>query len=266
MSNPNPMFVPKAFSLAHARSSFAGTDPKRLALLIKNMPFDYGYIEDDFTGALVTADWTTALTAGGGPTAFAFSAVRGGVVQGNPGATLDDATAIHRAQTFLDPADNPFMLIVWNIATVTNLQFEIGMSDPKADEALPGVTDVDTPAIGNGATDLVAIHMDTGSTLTTAELVGDGTTGAAAVSAGPSLATAAYTPTGGTNQTMLIGVRANLGYAHIWDGDKFVGSYSVGNGPDSGVLIRPYAMFRTRNTTTKQVQIDYIGFGWERNN
>lgn len=263
--NPNPMFVPKAFSLAHARATFAGTDPKRLALLIKNMPFDYGYFETHFTGALVTADWTTAVTAGGGPTAFAFSGVRGGVLQGNPGATDNDATAIHRAQTFLDPADMPFFMIRWNIATVTGLQVEIGISDPKTDEALPGCTSIDTPTIGNGTTDIVALHMDTDATLTTTELVGDGTTGAAAVSTGPSLATAAYTPTGGAWQTWLIGVRPNLGYAHIWDGDKFIGSFSVANGPDSGVLVRPYALFRTRNTTTKQVQISYMGCFWEHN-
>ncbi len=262
--NPNPMLLAKPFSLVHARSMFGGTDPKKLAMMIKNMPFDYGYVETHFTGALVAADWTTAVTAGGGPTAFAYSAVRGGVVQGATGGTDNDATAIYRTQTFLDPADNPFQIIRWKSNIVTGFSFEIGFSDPKSDEALPGITDVDTPTVGNGVTDIVAVHMDTDNALTTGELVGDGTTGAAAKSSALSLTSKAYTPTA-TWQTFIIGVRANMGYASIWDGSGYVGTFSVANGPDSGVLVRPYALFRTRNTSTKTIDIGYWGVGWERN-
>ena len=260
MPNPNPMFLQKPFSLVHARSMFGGADPKKLAMLIKNMPFDYGCLESEFGGAIVAADWTTAVTAGGGPTAFAYAAVRGGTAQGLTGSTDNDATAIYRTQTFLDPADNPFLIIRWKANAVTGFSFEIGFSDPKTDEALPGVTDVDTPTVGNGVTDILCVHMDTDQDLTTAALVGDGTTGAAAKT---NIGT--YTPTGGAYQTFVLGVRANLGFVKVWDGAGFVGEYSVSNGPDSGVLVRPFAMFRTRNTVSKTIDIEYVGFGWERN-
>jgi len=89
------MFIPKAFSLAHARSMFAGSDPVKLALLSDLLDFDYSGFKDEFVQALDTNRWTAAVTAGNGPTAFAYSAVRGGVIQGQTGATDNDATAIH---------------------------------------------------------------------------------------------------------------------------------------------------------------------------
>ncbi|KKL58481.1 hypothetical protein LCGC14_2224910, partial [marine sediment metagenome] len=76
---------------------------------------------------------------------------------------------------------------------------------------------------------------------------------------------AAYTPSAGTFQTFLIGVRDNLGYCSIWNGDAFVGRFSVSNGPDGGVLVRPYALFRTRNTTNKIVNIRKAFWGCENN-
>lgn len=263
MPNPNPMYLEqRAFSRAHARSMFGVSDPKKLALLIPNLIGDYGWLSTEFGGALVAADWATAVSAGGGPTAFAYAAVRGGTAQGATGTTDNDATAIYRTQTFLDPADNPFLIVRWKSNVVTGFSFEVGFSDPKADEALPGVTDVDTPTVGNGVTDILCVHMDTDQTLTTAALVGDGTTGAATKT---DIET--YTPTAGTYQTLIIGLRPNFGFVACWDGEALIGNrrYSVSNGPDSGVLVRPYALFRTRNTTTKLIDIDSIAFGWERN-
>ena len=270
MPDPNMMYLEQMpLSLQHVRGVLGGSDPKKIALLIPLLKGDYGWLETEFGSAIVAADWTTAVTAGGGPTAFAYSAVRGGTAQGLTGTTDNDVTAIYRTQTFLDPADNPFLLIRWKANAVTGFGFEVGFSDPKTDEALPGVTDVDTPTVGNGVTDIVCVHMDTDQTLTTAALVGDGTTGAAVktdITTTPGGSTG-YTPTAGTYQTMLIGVRANAGFCAIWDGVAKVGNirYAVTNGPDSGVLVRPYAQFRTRNTTSKTIDIDFIAFGWERN-
>lgn len=262
MPNPNPMFMESTmpFSLEHSRSMFGGTDPKKIALLIPNLFTDYKWFPSPFGGALVAADWSTAVSAGGGPTAFAFSAVRGGVVQGATGTTDNDGTALYRTQTFLDPADNPFLVIVWRSNVVTGFSFEIGFSDPKSDEALPGVTDVDTPTVGNGVTDIACVHMDTDQDLTTASLVGDGTTGAATKT---DIGT--YTPTAAAWQTTIVGVRPNLCFAACFDGKSLVSNrkFSASNGPDSGVLVRPYAAFRTRNTTTKEVDIAFFGFGCE---
>ena len=260
MPNPNPGLLEKPFSLAHARRMFAGTDPVKLALLAPLLKHDYGWIEDEFGQALDTNRYTAPVTSGGAPTAFAYNAQRGGAFRGATGTTDNGVAALHYVQTFLDPADKPFFFIQWKVDVITGFSFEIGMSDPKTSEALPGVTDVDTPAVGNGATDLIAVHMDTDQTLTTAALVADGTTGGASKT---NIGT--YTPTAGAWQTFMIGAQDNRGYVAIWDGDGFVGRFDVAQGPDSGVLVRPYALFRTRNTTTKVVDIRALAIGWERN-
>ena len=265
MPNPNPMFIPKPFSRQHAASLFGGGDPSKIALLMPILYHDYGFFIDEFVQALDTTRWTTAVAAGGGPTAFAYSAVRGGVIQGLTGATDNDALSIYLTQTFLDPADNPFLFIQWRSNAVTGFSFEIGFSDPKTDEALPGVTDVDTPAVGNGVTDIACLHMDTDQTLTSVALVGDGTTGSAASLSDPEGAGTTYTPTASAWQTFIIGVRANIAFAYVWDGAGFAGRFSVGNGPDSAVLVRPYALFRTRNTVSKTIDIRKFGAGWEQN-
>lgn len=265
MPNPNPMFIPKPFSRQHSASIFGGGDPSKIALLTPLLYFDYGGFMDEFIQGLDTTRWTTAVTAGGGPTAFAFSAVRAGVIQGRTGTTDNDATAIYLTQTFIDPDDNPWLFIQWRSNIVTGFSFEIGFSDPKTDEALPGVTDVDTPAVGNGVTDIACLHMDTDQTLTTVALVGDGTTGAATSQSDPEGAGSTYSPTAAAWQTFILGVRDNIAFAYVWDGAGFAGRFSVSNGPDGGVLVRPYALFRTRNTTSKTIDIRKFGAGWEQN-
>ena len=263
MANPNPMYLEQMpYSREHARAMFGGTDPKKLAFLIPNLVTDYGFIVTEFDKTIQSAEWSTAVSAGGGPTAFAYNATRGGTAQALTGATANDAVAIYRAQTFLDPNDNPFMIVRWKANAVTGFSFEIGFSDPKNDEALPGVSDVDTPTVENGVTDILCVHMDTNQTLTTAALVADGTTGSATKT---DIGT--YTPTADTYQTSILGVRDNFGFCACWDGDGLVGNrrYSVAQGPDGGVMVRPYALFRTRNTTQKTIDIDLICIGWERN-
>lgn len=263
MPDPSPMFLPKPFSLLHARSMFGGTDPKKIVMLIRDMFWDYYSYLDDCDIVLDANRWTTAVTAGGAPTAFALNVKRGGAFRGATGATDNGVTAIVGTNEIFDAADNPFMIIRWLApAAVSGFSFEIGFSDPKTDEALPGCTDIDTPATGNGITDMIAVHMDTDQTLTTAALVADGTTGAAAKT---DLST--YAPTVDTWQEMMIGFRANIGYCAVWDNGALVGNqiYSVAQGPDSAILVNPYALFRTRNVTSKQIDIDYIFVGHERN-
>lgn len=265
-SNPNPMYLEKPWSLAHHRSMSDGTDPVKIALLIPAIIHDYGYLSDEFSSPYASGGkWTNAVTSGGGPTPFATGALRGGSIQGSTGATDNDAIAIYHTGVIFDPDDNPFFFIQWKANVITDFSFEIGLSDAKADEALPGITDVDTPTVGNGVTDIACVHMDTDQTLKTADLVAGAAAGAGTASTGPSLATAAYTPTGGAWQTFGIGVRDNLAYASIWDGDGFVGRFSVGNGPDGGTLVRPYALFRTRSTTPKTIDIRKMALAWEQN-
>ena len=259
MPNPNPMLLQKPLSLAHARRMFAGTDPVKLALLAPLLTHDYGWIPEEFGQALDTGKFTAPVTAGGAPTAFAYNAQRGGALQGATGVTDNGVAALHFAETFLDSEDNAFFFIQFKIDVVTSFSFEVGLSDPKTDEKLPGITDVDTPASGNGVTDIICVHLDTDQTLKTAALVANGTTGSAAKT---DIGT--YVPTAATWQTFMIGARDNLGYCSIWDGGGFVGHFAVAQGPDANVLVRPYALFRTRNTTTKVIDIRTFAVGWER--
>lgn len=226
--------------------------------MVQLMPWDYFYDSDEFTGTLDTVKWT-APTQGAGTTAFAFNAQRNGALQGTPGATDDSSIGLHYANVIFDPADKPMFWLRWVAgATVTGLQFEIGFSDAKTDEALPGVTDVDAdpPTVANGATDIGCVHMDTDQAVATARLVGDGTTGAAVGLTLVNRAGTAWTPTASAIIDVIVGVEANLTRCWIWDSLAPMGiMQSVAQGPDSGVLVRPYAMFRTRNTTVKTISI-----------
>lgn len=270
MSNPNPMFLAKPFSLAHARSMFGGSSPKNLAMLVPLMVQDYDFQFDSFLDYLNTSRWTVPVTGGGGPTPFAITEARGGVIQGLTGAPQNGVVAIHSPRVHWDPADNPFMLIRWQANTVTSLQLEMGFSDAKSSEVLPGVTDIDTPAAGNGVSDMVCLHMDTGESLKTGALVGVGTsTGIAATTiyTDGGGGSTGWTPTAGKWIEVMIGVRPGLGYAAIWDAEGLVGNkiWAVNSGPDSGQMVRPYALFRTLTTQSRTIEIDGIGYGNEKN-
>ena len=143
-------------------------------------------------------------------------------------------------------------------AAVTGFSFEIGFSDPKSDETLPGISDVDAspPTVGNGVTEIAAVHMDTDQAVATARLVGDGTTGTAEGLMLTNDAGTAWTPTARGVIDVIVGVRPNLAFCWIWDSLARVGVMNgVANGPDADVLVRPYAYFRTRNTTSKTISI-----------
>lgn len=272
MPKPNPTYLKKPFSLDSFDGLFGhGDRPRKLAQMVDLMKFDYFFQFYDFEEDTLNGNWTAPVTAGGGPTAFAANAQRGGALRGATGTTDNDVAAIHFDQSILDAADNPFMIIRWKApANVQDFSFEIGFSDPKTSEVLPAVTDVDAPTVANGVTEAVVVHMDTDQTLTTAALVGVGTNSTVAktnintTNAGST----GWTPTASKWIEMVIGFRQYEGYATIWDNGVPVANgttWRVAAGPESGVLVRPYAQFRTRSTTTKQIDLDFIGWGCERN-
>mgnify|MGYP001567579951 CR=1 FL=1 len=227
--------------------------------MVSLMPWDYYYKSHEFDGTLDTVYWTTAVTAGGAPTAFAFNAQRNGAIRGATGTTDDGATAISYANTFFNPADRPFFWLRWVApAAVTGFQFEIGLSDAKTDEALPGFTDIDAdpPTVGNGTTDIGCVHMDTDQATGTAYIGGEGATGAALSTTLVNRAGTAWTPTASGIIDVIVGVEPNLTRCWIWDSLAPMGiMQSVAQGPDTGVLVRPYALFRTRNTTSKTIDL-----------
>jgi len=211
----------------------------------------------------IEARWATAVSAGGGPTAFAYNAQRNGGLQGATGATDNDATALHLDNVIFDPADNPMMLVRWRApAAVTGFSFEIGFTDAKTDEFLPGITDIDTPASGNGITDGGGIHMDTDQTLTTAAAWGVGTSTTILKT---DMLT--FTPTASAIQYTMVGVREGLTYVAHWNAGALVGNriWAVASGPDAAILVRPSLVFRTRNTTSKTINIHSIVLAAEEN-
>ena len=264
MPNPNPIYTGKPFSLAHMRRVFAMSDPVKLAAMVSLMPGDYFYRAYEFNEPTLHTDWTAVRDSGNTATNFAYNAQRNGALQGVTSGTDDSSFALHYHGAIFDPADKPFIWFRWVApAAVSGFAFETGFSDPKTDEALPACTALTalssnetTPTIGNGVTDVGAVAMDTDLTLTTAALIGDGTTGAAVGQGILNGAGTVWTPTAGGIIDVFLGVEANKTRCWIWDSGAPVGVMrEITNGPDSGVLVRPYIMMRTRNTTSKTINL-----------
>lgn len=254
------------FSLEGMGNLFGGADPRRLAQMVELMRYDYSVQHFDFQEDTINAQWTTAVTAGGAPTAFAASAARGGQISGATGTSDNGVTAIHYDHSIWDAADNPLMIIRFKApANVNDLALEIGFSDAKTSEAVFGVEDVDTPAIASGTTELVAIHRDTDqNTATACTLVGVGTnsnvTAATITGNGTN-----YSPTNSAWITAMVGVRNYEGFCSIWDSGTLY-TARVAAGPETGTLVRPYAQFMVRAASaSKTIAIDYITIICERN-
>lgn len=262
MANPTLMRVRSPLSLAHIRQLFPSGGNDKVASFIPIMPMDYYYRRHDFDTAIQTAHWSVDNT-GTSPTDFAFNAQRGGALRGATGTTTNNLIAVYHAvaPTF-DAADKPWMIVRYKApAAVTSFVYEIGFTDAKTDESLVSVTDIDTPTFtANGVTDGIVVAMDTAQTLTTSALVAAGSTGADAKT---DIGT--YTPTASKWQEILVGFEANRGFCQIIDDGVFVGEFTVAQGPDAAVLVRPSLIFKTLNSTSKVIDIDLIVLGSERN-
>ncbi len=132
----------------------------------------------DFTldATATITDWFT-LGTDSNSTAFAKNAGANGRIQGTAGdgSTDNDAIAILTGADYSGDQECG-MEIRWQVDDLTDYSFETGFTDPLSDNTLPAVTDVDTPAIGNGATDVALIHLDTDQDLKTEAFITDGST------------------------------------------------------------------------------------------
>ena len=243
----------KPFSLQHY-AQLHNLDPRWVLLNAPNLFSNFYFRLEEFDGTLDAAFWSTDVTGGGAPTAFAYNAQRNSALQGATGATDNGVTALYKPNVAWDPADNPSWFLRWRApAAVTDFGFEIGWSDAKTDEKLvcvSALTGAAVPTITNGITDFGLLVMNTDLTLTTTAIIGDGTTGTVL---GNLVGT--WTPTASGIIDMIITVSPNLTKALIWDSGAFVGSYNVLNGPDSGTLVRPSAIFKTLTTTTRTINV-----------
>ena len=220
------------------------------------------YVEDDFAEDTISATrWNVSNTAAGDGTNFAWTAARSGTVQGSTGASDDHAISINGDALWYGDA-NCGMEVRFKIDVVTGLSFEIGFTDALTDEDLPAVTDVDTPTTGNGATDVAVIHLDTDQTLTTAALVGE-STGKPYAAQKANIAT--WTPSAATWYVVRVQLETDGAFCKIFDtttpSQPVLVSGSDTGKPlmlDGATAVRPHMLFRTRNTTPKVVDIDYI--------
>ena len=251
---PNRMTnVQKPFSLLHY-AKVNNLDPRRLLLTAPLLFSDFHYQLDEFTGTIVTADWTTTAASG---TTFAYNAQRNGALRGATGAVDNATVVLYKPNVAYDSADNPSLFLRWRApATVTGFGFELMWSDAKTDETLTSVsalTDVAeaVPTVGNGITDYAAILMNTDLALTTGAVIGDGTTGTVL---GRRI-NPVWTPTGSGIIDMIISISAILSQFQIWDSGALVGEFSVANGPDSGTLVRPSFLWKSLDAATKQIDV-----------
>jgi hypothetical protein len=240
------------FSLDHIKR--IGALNSELANFLKPLSKDFYHKIWDFDGdALVEPALSFFADANATPFDIPATQELGGIVSGATGTTDNDAISI------LGPAivngDNiAVMRARFKVSAVTSLSFEIGFVNAVTDKTLPVVTDVDTPATGNGGTDLAVVHMDTDQTLKTMAFVVDGSTsGMNAQKENIGV----LTPTADTYMDILVGVYGNNAVCNV-NGKR---AYRKVLGPDAiegGTLLRPWLYFRTRTTASRTVKVDRI--------
>lgn len=253
--------VQRPASLLHY-AKLHNLDPRWVALNIPLLWHSFYFRKDDCDATLDSAIWTTNTDATA--TAFALNAQRNGAFRGATGTTDNGLAGLRFANLIFDAADNPgFYIRFLTPAAVTGFAYEVGFSDAKTDETLlstTALTAAAVPTTGNGITDYVAVVMDTDLTLTTSAFVGDGTTGAAV-----GVAVDTYTPAVSRYVEIIVEFSANLGRCQIWDDGTLIGAFGVTNGPDAAILVSPFCLFGTRDTTSKQIDIDLMCMWAERN-
>lgn len=222
---------------------------------------DVAFVMDDFLQgpiANIGDHWTLGTDAGA--TAFAKSAGLGGRISGSSGASDNEAAAILSAADWF--GDNQAgMEVRWQIDDVATTRWECGFSDPLSDDTLPAVSDVDTPAVANGATDVAMIHLDTDQTLTTAAFVTDGSTAnmnttASTLSPVYSMVAATYTAhriqiVADAAQLLVFGTTDDLSHS-VQHGTL------TANSIEGGVALTARLFVGTRDTTPNVAIVDYI--------
>ena len=219
------------------------------------------YVEDDFTeDTLSTTRWNLA-TDGADASAFAWSSAENGTIAGSTGTTDNGYLAIN-GDVLWKGDKNCGMEVRWKIDEVTGFTFEIGWTDALTDETLPAVTDVDTPATGNGAVDVAVIHLDTDQTLTTAAFVSESTTTSYAAQ---KVNIGTWTPTAATYYKSRVQLLGDNALYKIWNDTDPANPVLIASGEgglslaiEGATLVRPHILFGTRNTTAKAPIIDLI--------
>lgn len=240
-----------------------GSSQSPLVTLLSRLAWQSVYFRmDDFDVDTINLD-SYVLGADTGATTFAAAATQlaTGVIQGATGTTDNEGFSIQGPIIVL--GDNGCFVefrLQWD--AVTGFQMELGFINAATDATLPVVTDVDTPATGNGGTDVAVLHIDTDQTLTTMAFVTDGVT--ANMNATATTLSPTFTPTAATFHIYTIGIINNMAFAMV-DGARLVShGATTASQIEGGTLVRPWGYFRTRNVTSKTVDLDYLVLGCDR--
>lgn len=218
------------------------------------------FIEDDFIEDTISSTrWNLAADATA--TTFAWSSGAGGRIAGATGTTDNGYHAIN-GDVIWSGDKNAGMAIRFQISAVTAFTFELGFTDALTSEVLPAVTDVDTPATGNGATDVAVIHLDTDQTLQTAAFVAE-STGSAYAAQKVNLGT--WTPTAAKWYTAIVQLSGDNAFCAVYNTDVAGSPVLQANTAkglslalEGGTLVRPHFLIGTRSTADKATLIDFI--------
>lgn len=218
------------------------------------------FVEDDFTDDTISSTrWN--LAADGTATTFAWQTGAGGRIAGATGATSAGYHAIN-GDVIWSGDKNAGMAIRYQFDVVTNLTFEIGFTDALTDETLPAVTDIDTPATGNGATDVAVVHLDASQTLVSAAFAGE-STGTAYAAQKVNLGT--WTPTAAKWYTTVVQLSGDNAFTATYNTDDAQNPVLVPNTNkglslllEGATLVRPHFIVGTRTTASIATLVDFI--------
>lgn len=218
---------------------------------------DTVFFYDDFLVDTINLDsYALADSAGTGKADFAINAARDGTIRGTTGTTDNGSISLITPKLYYGDA-NCGMEIRFKSDVVTGYNFEVGFIDAVPTSNGSGVSDVDTPAAT--ATDAALLQIDTDQTLQTL----------AFVTAGSSFTTTATTLTGTTNLTAATYATARIqlvgNNAFCWLNGVLVAKHT-GNKVEGGDGLALWIYVRTRDTTTKNFDVDYLAAWQDRNN
>ena len=215
---------------------------------------DVVHFFDDFLVDTINLDaYALANSAGTGAADFAVQVLANGVVRSNSGSTDNGATNL--ITPLIWAGDNQAGLEArLKFDVVTGHSFEVGLIDAVPASTGPGVSDIDTPAFT--AADSALIHLDTDQTLTTIAFATNGST-----TGQPDQATSASLPADPVAATYFtVTIQLVDNYAYSWiDGVSVNHPTSDADGyVEGGTLLGGWVYNRTRNTTAKLMDLDYL--------
>ena len=218
---------------------------------------DTVHFVDDFLVDTINLDnYALANSSGTGAANFAINVQRDGVIRGATGTTSDGSISLTTPAIYYGDA-NCGMEIRFKCDTVTSYNFEVGFIDAVPTSNGSGVSDVDTPAAT--ATDCALLAIDTSQTITTLAFV---TAGSSFTTTATTLTTPITNLTAATYATARIQLVGDNAFCWV---NGVLAAKHTGSKVEGGDALALWVYVRTRNTTTKNFDVDIISAWQDRN-